>query len=346
MSFIDYLMFLRPSHSLVADISAQHPPQHMIRLIMAPSSKKRSHSPIQSSEVMNEQDVDELGASQQSPKQHAQQTEHPNERATTGHKRRSRRHRSRSRSQRADMDYAQDSDRMNVETYAEQAATENATNDEENTESTSSLSNTELADLFTMKSLQVVTAFNECSALKQTIRDTVQSLYDMASSSNLADQTKAQTLQVLLDKQRKRNETLEQDLADLRLRVATFSRMPGQVSDTELKEQMEDIWQQACHWTRSNFRKLTKVASDGQDIAELSETSKMLLGDYLHILPGSSHAKVLKLGRMIVAFEVTKILSDFYFGIDEDGSFGGIIRLADAAKGTSLLTAVLSVSDC
>jgi len=312
---------------------------------------KRSHSPFDNSQLKSEHDEDELNASQQSPQQYTQQFGTSDERCTTGHKRRSRRHKS--KTHHAESEAAQEPYQMNVQNSDEQNATQALTNHDGSSQSTSSLSNDELADLFTEKSDKVVTAFNQSVpmrrtlvALDGTIREALVSLYDLVSSTTREDQTSVQNLQGLLDAQRQENQELQQDLADLRLQVATFSRMPGQVSDTELKEQMEDIWQQACHWIGTNFRKLKIVVWDGQNIPELSETSKTLLGDYLHILVGSSHSRVLKVGRVIVAIEITKILSHYFFGIDRDGEFGGIIRLAEASKGILLLVVCLSIAAC
>jgi len=312
-------------------------------------NKKRSHSPIPNGELRNEDKVDELDDEQHSPHQPAQQLELVHEEVSASQKRR----RHRSKHHRAEVSYVSNSDRMILQRLEEHSATQNEPDNDSSFGPESSLSDEELVELFVKKTEQVQDDFERVYAVKRglaafevQIRDGIRSLCDIVSSYTRADKTTAQGLQKLLDIQRQENQSLELDIADLRLQVATFSRMPGQKSDTELKDQMEDIWQQASSWVTTNFRKLKTVVWTGDSIPQMSDSSKVLLGDYLHILPGSSHSRVLQIGQAVIGFEVTRVLKNHYFGIDKDGSFGGIIRLAEASKGTSLFAAILPIAAC
>ena len=144
-------------------------------------------------------------------------------------------------------------------------------------------------------------------------------------------------LQDQLDAQRQANETLERDLISLKQKVASLSRMPDQVSDTKLEEQMDDIWQQVTAWVRTNFRQSKTAPTYFEVMPALSESSMILLGDYSRIILGTTKYELLKVVGAVIGREMTSIFGDFYFGIESDESSGNVLHLADVFKGNSTL---------
>jgi len=205
----------------------------------------------------------------------------------------------------------------------------------------SGMMNTEhLADVIAHNTDEILRGYEQMSDLQRDLirleqknAKFVESLGEVAKLAMPADHKKSQKLQDMLDAQIDENKLLQRDMADLKLQVATFSRMPGQVAEAELKDQMEDIWQQAFSWIGTHFRKLKTVAWKGETLPKLSESSKVLLEVHLHNLPDSSHLELLDIGYAIMAGQLKRILNDHYFGLSNDGKAGHIFQLIDAAKG-------------
>jgi len=129
----------------------------------------------------------------------------------------------------------------------------------------------------------------------------------------------------------KERDALEADLINLKRKVSMLSAMPGQVSDAMLRDQLENIWQQAHTWVKTNFRKLQPARFH---ISILSQSSIDLIGDFMGNMHGFSQAELLKVGLAIVGRALTGILGDFYFGLDRDMRPGTILDLSEATNGT------------
>jgi len=144
-----------------------------------------------------------------------------------------------------------------------------------------------------------------------------------------------QELQDLINAQGQEKEALEQDLVSLKRKVATLSRMPNQVSDAELKQELDAIWQQVRSWVKPNFRQSKAMPACVEELPAMSESSLILLGDYCHLIAGMPNSDLIKVVSAIVGRELTRILGDFYFGIESGKSSGNIFHLADSSKGKS-----------
>ena len=163
----------------------------------------------------------------------------------------------------------------------------------------------------------------------------VQELQNLLNEQCQERNIKVKELQDLLNARDQEKEALEKDLVSLKHKVATLSRMPDQVSDAELKEEMDAIWQQVRSWVKTNFRQSKTVPSCIEEMPALSESSLILLGDYWRGIPGTSKAHMLKIGCAVVGRELARILDEFYFGIANDESPGNIFQLVDSSKGKS-----------
>jgi hypothetical protein len=136
-----------------------------------------------------------------------------------------------------------------------------------------------------------------------------------------------------LEAARREKKALEVDLVNLKHKVSVLSAMPGQVSDAELKDQVENISQQAHSWVKTNFRKLQPPPFRK---SALSQSSKDLLGLFMTNMHMFSQGQILKIGHAVVGKTVQGILGDFYFGLESDGRSGTILELSQYADGNDL----------
>lgn len=158
------------------------------------------------------------------------------------------------------------------------------------------------------------------------------------------ENAEARELDRILGFEREQRAALERDLANLKHKITTLSRMPHQVSDAELKDRMEDLHQQAHSWVK-NFRKLQPPPYKK---SAMSQSSRDLLALFNVNLPVLSQALLLKLGHAIVGRVLKDILGHFYFGLENDKRPGTILELSEFTNGTKAsfiinLTSLLTI---
>jgi len=188
------------------------------------------------------------------------------------------------------------------------------------------------------KNTKVQELQNLLEAQRQEKNIKITELQNSLNTQCLDRNIKVQELQDLLNAQGHEKEALEQDLVSLKRKVATLSRMPNQVSDAELKQEMDAIWQQVRSWVKTSFRQSKTVPACVEELPAMSESSLILLGDYWRLIAEMPKSDLIKVVCAIVGRELSRILGDFYFGIESDKSSGNIFHLADSSKGKSAIS--------